>query len=102
MEYPTYKKIQKKLNDDDKKVYNIDLHMKLNTYYKHIWQENRDIDDKRNYMDRYYDGLRNRYIAEFKNNQLTSRNQMYDFVKQKIQFLKSILENLLTSLARIH
>ena len=43
-------------------------------------------------MDRYYDGLRNVYIAEFKNNRLTTRNHMYDFVKQKFQFLKSILE----------
>ena len=92
LEYPTFKKIQKKLNDDEKKVYDIDLHKRLKTYYRNLWQENRDIDDKRNYMDRYYDGLRNVYIAEFKNNRLTTRNQMYDFVKQKFQFLKSILE----------
>ena len=39
-------------------------------------------------MDSYYDGLRNVYIAEFKNNRLTTRNQMYDFVKQKFQFGK--------------
>ena len=44
------------------------------------------------YMGSYYDGLRYRYIAEFKNNRLTSRNQMYDFVEQKLKFLKSILE----------
>ena len=94
LEYPTFKKIQKKLNDDEKKVYDIDLHKRLKTYYRNLWQENRDIDDKRNYMDSYYDGLRNIfiYIAEFKNNRLTTRNQMYDFVKQKFQFLKSILE----------
>ena len=92
LEFPTFKKIQKKLNDDEKKVYDIDLHQRLKTYYRNLWQENRDIDDKRNYMDSYYDGLRNVYIAEFKNNRLTTRNQMYDFVKQKFQFLKSILE----------
>ena len=92
LEYPTFKKIQKKLNDDEKKVYDIDLHKRLKTYYRNLWQENRDIDDKRNYMDSYYDGLRHVYIAEFKNNRLTTRNQMYDFVKQKFQFLKSILE----------
>ena len=92
MEYPTFKKIQKKLNDDEKKVYDIDLHKRLKTYYRNLWQENRDIDDKRNYMDSYYDGLRHVYIAEFKNNRLTTRNQMYDFVKQIFQFLKSILE----------
>ena len=92
LEYPTFKKIQKKLNDDEKKVYDIDLHKELNTYHKNLWQENRDIDYERNYMGGYYDGLRYRYIAEFKNNRLTSRNQMYDFVKQKFKFLKSILE----------
>ena len=43
-------------------------------------------------MGSYYDGLRYRYIAEFKNNRLTSRNQMYDLLNQKLQFLKSILE----------
>ena len=100
LEYPTFKKIQKKLNDDEKKVYDIGLHKKLKTYYKNLWQEKRDIDDKRNYMDGYYDGLRNIYIAEFKNNRLTTRNQMYDFVKQKFQFLKSILEKYMTSLAK--
>ena len=62
LEYPTFKKIQKKLNDDEKKVYDIDLHKKLKTYYKNLWQEKRAIDDKRNYMDGYYDGLRNIYI----------------------------------------
>ena len=98
LEYPTFKKIQKKLNDDEKKVYDIDLHKRLKTYYRNLWQENRDIDDKRNYMDSYYDGLRYVYIAEFKNNRLTTRNQMYDFVKQKFQFLKSILEKVFISL----
>ena len=31
LEYPTFKKIQKKLNDDEKKVYEINLHKELNT-----------------------------------------------------------------------
>ena len=100
LEYPTFKKIQKKLNDDEKKVYDIDLHKRLKTYYRNLWQENRDIDDKRNYMDSYYDGLRNVYIAEFKNNRLTTRNQMYDFVKQKFQFLKSILEKVFNIISK--
>ena len=100
LEYPTFKKIQKKLNDDEKKVYDIDLHKRLKTYYRNLWQENRDIDDKRNYMDSYYDGLRNVYIAEFKNNRLTTRNQMYDFVKQKFQFLKSIPEKVFNIISK--
>ena len=101
LEYPTYKKIQKKLNDDEKNVYDLKLHKELKTYYKNRWQENRDIDDKRNYMDSYYDGLRNRYIAElFKNNQLKSRNQLYDFVKQKFKFLKSILEKVFDMISK--
>ena len=100
LEYPTFKKIQKKLNDDEKKVYDIDLHKRLKTYYRNLWQENRDIDDKRNFMDGYYDGLRNVYIAEFKNSRLTTRNQMYDFVKQKFQFLKSILEKVVDIISK--
>ena len=63
LEYPTFKKIQKKLNDDEKKVYDIDLHKELNTYHKNLWQENRDIDYERNYMGGYYDGLRYRFYS---------------------------------------
>ena len=95
LEYPTVKKIQKKLNDDEKKVYEINLHKELKTYYKNLWKENRDIDDKRHYIESCFDGLRYRYIAEFfKHNKMQSRNQLYNFVKLKFQFLKSILEKI--------
>ena len=65
VQYPTYKKITKKLYDDEKKYYDKEMHKELKQYYNNLWKEG---SNKTPSIERYYNKMRFRYVKEFDDN----------------------------------
>ena len=92
--YPTYKNISNKLNDDEKKYFDKGMHEEMKTYYNNLWKEGKDIDDKKSYIESYFTNLRYKFIREFNdslNKHINLRDELYNFVKEKFNFIETIL-----------
>ena len=94
VKYPTYKKITKKLYDDEKKYYDKEMHKELKQYYNNLWKEG---SNKTPSIESYYNKMRFRYVKEFDDNIVkydNSRGGLNDFIRSKFLVTKKIVNKI--------